>query len=123
MSAKCHKRTLKGLRCNPINQRWIVIRRVSSAQATRLFDGAAGYTGDEAVKEQIIGDRHRDASDQCAGHDLAPVEDVAADEIGRHAEGDRFLVRRGNAMDVVAYGGRRESQSGCHIVRGKIDVS
>ncbi|MGB9051916.1 MAG: ABC transporter substrate-binding protein [Pseudolabrys sp.] len=34
MSAKCHKRTLKDLRSNPINQRWLVIRRVSSAQVT-----------------------------------------------------------------------------------------
>ena len=94
MSATCHKRTIKGLRSNPINQRWIVIPRVSSAQVSGLLDGAAGYTGDEAVEEQIIGDRHRDAGDQCAGHDLAPIKDVAADEIGRHAEGDRFLVRR-----------------------------
>ena len=56
-----------------------------------LFDGAAGDAGDEAVEEQIVGDRHRHAGDQRAGHELAPEEDVAAHEIGRHAERDRLL--------------------------------
>ena len=48
--------------------------------------------GDEAVEEQIVGDRHRDAGDQGPGHDLAPVEDVAANQIGRHAQRDRLLI-------------------------------
>jgi len=30
----------------------------------RLFDGAAGDAGDEAVDEQILGDRHRDAGER-----------------------------------------------------------
>jgi hypothetical protein len=31
-----------------------------------LFDRAAGDAGDEAVEEQIVGDRHRDAGYQGA---------------------------------------------------------
>jgi branched-chain amino acid transport system substrate-binding protein len=47
-------------------------------QSTQLLDGAAGNAGDEAIEEEVISDRHRDAGDQCTCHDLAPVEDVAA---------------------------------------------
>ena len=57
----------------------------------QLLDGAASDAGDEAVEEEVISDCHRDAGDQCAGHDLAPEEDVAANEVGRHAERDRLL--------------------------------
>src|SRR5689334_15159189 len=59
-----------------------------------LLDRAAGDTRDETIEEEIIGDRHGNAGDQRAGHDLAPEEDVATHEIGRHAECDRLLVRR-----------------------------
>ena len=57
-----------------------------------LFDRAAGDAGDEAVEEEVIGDRHRDAGDQCAGHDLAPEENVAPDKIGRDAQRASFCT-------------------------------
>src|SRR6516225_2823576 len=65
---------------------------VSAHAQAALLDGAPGYSTDEPIKKKIVRDRHRDAGDQGAGHDLAPVEDVAADEIGRHAERDRLLI-------------------------------
>ena len=61
----------------------------------RLLDSASGYPADEPIEKKIVRDRHRDAGDQGAGHDLAPVEDVTADEIGRHAKRDRLLIGRG----------------------------
>jgi hypothetical protein len=66
---------------------------VTPCKIRPLFDRASGYPTDEAIEKHIVGDRHRDAGDQGAGHDLAPVEDVAADEIGRHAKRDRLLIR------------------------------
>ena len=60
--------------------------------AASLFDGSASNTGNETIKEEVIGDRNRDAGDQGASHDLAPVENVAAYEVGRHAQRDRLLV-------------------------------
>jgi hypothetical protein len=36
-----------------------------------LLDGAARYPLDETVQERVLGDRHRNAGDQCAFHDLA----------------------------------------------------
>ena len=64
----------------------------SSYRLTHLLDGAAGDAGNEAIEKEVIGDRYRDAGDQCPRHDLPPVEDVAADEVGRHAKRDRLLV-------------------------------
>ena len=70
---------------------WTIAGAVISGGGRNLFDSAAGDAGDEAIEEEVIGDRHRDAGERRAGHDLAP-EDVAANEIGRNAERDRLLT-------------------------------
>jgi hypothetical protein len=56
-----------------------------------LLDGAARYLLDETVQERVVGDRHRNAGDQCAYHDLAPEENVAPDEICRDAKRNRLF--------------------------------
>src|SRR5579862_4859160 len=73
------------------------VQRNGLARVRKLFllDSASGYPADEPVEEKIVRDRHWNTGDQGAGHDLAPEEDVAADEIGRHAKRDRLLIRRG----------------------------
>ena len=64
MSRKCAIRTSTG----GGDARFTLIQKGFA----RLFDCAAGNAGDEAVEEQVIGDRHRNACDQRTGHDLAP---------------------------------------------------
>ena len=66
-----------------------------TAPQLRLLDSASGYPADEAIEKEIVRDRHRDAGNQSAGHDLSPEENVTADEIGRHAKRDRLLIRCG----------------------------
>src|SRR5262245_4287084 len=48
-------------------------------------DGTARDAADESIEEKIIGDGHRHARDQRRAHQFAPVEDIAADEVGRDA--------------------------------------
>ena len=67
----------------------------------RLLDRASGDPADETIEKKIIGDRYRNAGDQGAGHDLAPVEDVTADEIGRYPKRDRLLIGCGNESQRV----------------------
>ena len=45
----------------------------------RLFDGADGEAGDEAVEKKVVEEGDRKAGDQAGGHEGAPVVDVAAD--------------------------------------------
>src|SRR5262245_59845390 len=55
--------------------------------------GEAGHVVlDEERMDQC--DRHR--AEQRAGHELAPEEDVAADQLGHDAHRDGLLVRRGH---------------------------
>src|SRR5262245_60230516 len=70
-------------------------RHLASRMPTaRSLDGAARDAADESIKEKIIGDGHRHAGDQRRAHQFAPVEDIAADEVGRDAQRHRLLVRR-----------------------------
>src|SRR5262245_26743430 len=68
-------------------------RAADALTAARSLDGAARDAADEAVEEKIVRDRHRDACDQRRGHQFAPVEDVAADEVGRDPQGDGLFLR------------------------------
>ena len=43
-----------------------------------LLDRADGKAGDEAVKEQVVHERDRKASDQAGGHQRSPVVDISA---------------------------------------------
>src|SRR6266403_357529 len=52
------------------------------------FHGASRDAADEAVEEKVVRDCHRDARDQRRAHQFAPVEDVAANEVGRDPQGD-----------------------------------
>src|SRR5712691_11588820 len=48
-----------------------------------LAERSAGEPCDEPVQEQVVHQRERDAGDQDRGHDRRPVEEVAADQVGR----------------------------------------
>jgi hypothetical protein len=58
-----------------------------------LFDGASRDAADEAIEEKIVRDRHWDARDQRRAHQFTPVEDVAANEVGRDPQGDGLFLR------------------------------
>src|SRR5947207_195558 len=58
------------------------------------LDGA-GEAGDVVLDEERIDDRDGDRAEQRPRHELAPEVDVATDELGDHADGNRFLLRRG----------------------------
>src|SRR5258706_15054588 len=57
------------------------------------FHGASRDAADEAVEEKVVRDCHRDARDQRRAHQFAPVEDVAANEVGRDPQGDGLFLR------------------------------
>src|ERR1043166_1261963 len=73
---------------------WMVSLRAMMSLLLRLH-GAGGQAGDVVVHEEGIddGDRHR--AEQRAGHELAPVEDVAADQLGDDADRHRAHVALG----------------------------
>src|SRR6185312_6061566 len=66
------------------------------ARAAALLDRAYGESGDEAVDEYVVDERHRNADDQAGAHQRAPEVDVAANEERRHADAHRVMRRRGN---------------------------
>src|SRR5437867_840944 len=51
-----------------------------------VLHGAGGGTGDVVVDEERVDDRHGDRAEQRPRHQLAPVKDVAADELGHHPD-------------------------------------
>src|SRR3954467_10457092 len=54
--------------------------------------GDAGYV---ILNKERIDEGNRDRAQQRAGHQLAPVEDVAAHQFGGHADRHRLLFGRG----------------------------
>src|SRR6266849_8706673 len=62
----------------------------SLTEAARSLDGAARDATDEAIEKEIIGDGHGHARNERRAHQLAPVEDVSADQVGRDAERHRL---------------------------------
>src|SRR5919198_2772536 len=57
--------------------------------APLILHRARGEAGDVVVDEERIDDRHRHGAQQRRGHELAPVEDVAPDQLGDGADGHR----------------------------------
>lgn len=45
----------------------------------------------QVVEEQAVGNGQRDGNHQRGGHQFRPVEDIAADQLGRYAGGDGAL--------------------------------
>ena len=58
------------------------------------FGGAGGQAGDVVVHQEGVDDERRRGGDQRAGHQHAPLVDVAADQAGHGADGEHLLVRR-----------------------------
>src|SRR6266446_5325694 len=68
-------------------------RHLASRMPTaRSLDGTARDAADESIKEKIIGDGHRHTGDQRRAHQFAPVEDIAADEVGRDPQSDGLFL-------------------------------
>src|SRR6185437_1200788 len=61
----------------------------------------AGEPGDVMLDEEGIDQRHRDRAEQRAGHQRAPEEDVAADELGGDADRHGLLLGRGEEDERV----------------------
>src|SRR6185312_6955293 len=65
--------------------------RVSRASALGRTSGQTGYV---VVHQKCIDDDGRQRCQQVRGHDLAPLEHVAADQVGDDADGQNHLVGR-----------------------------
>src|SRR5262249_615597 len=81
----CAAKLRRGFAGHPLQdpaRTWIPTESVSALvtpRKLRLLDSASGYPADEPIEKKIVRDRHRNARDQRRAHQLAPVEDVAAD--------------------------------------------
>src|SRR5918999_3086731 len=77
---------------------------------------AARKTLDEAVEEDVVEQSDRDAGDERGSEQPLPEEDVAADQLGWHADGDGLRVRardEGERVDELVEGEReREDDDG-----------
>src|SRR6266404_1418726 len=51
----------------------------------------AGEGGDVMLDEKRVDEGDRDRAQEGAGHERAPVEDIAADKLGEDADRDRLL--------------------------------
>ena len=60
---------------------------------TRLPLHRARERGDVMLDEERVIEGDRDRAQEGAGHQRAPVEDIAADELGEDADRDRLLLR------------------------------
>src|SRR5205809_3943669 len=61
----------------------------------------AGQPRDVVFDEERVHQRHRDRAQQGAGHELPPEVDVAADQLGHHADRHRLLLGRGQEHERV----------------------
>jgi len=59
------------------------------------LDGASRQAGDEILDKKRVEHRHRHRAEQRAGHQAAPEEDVAANQLAGHPERDRFELNIG----------------------------
>src|SRR5207237_6979162 len=61
--------------------------------AARLgLHGAGGEPGDVVLDEEGVDQRHGDGAEEGGGHELAPVEDVAADQFGYRTQPPRSYL-------------------------------
>src|SRR3954452_589724 len=74
--------------------RFITLRNVTSAMSSTLCR-TGGQAGNVIVHQERVDDQRRGGAEQGAGHDLAPVEDVALDQRGDDADRQHQLVGRG----------------------------
>src|SRR5262249_55232352 len=63
--------------------------------AVSLSLDRTGQAGDIMFDEERINNRDRNRAEQRPRHQLTPVEYVAANELGGHADRHRFLLGRG----------------------------
>src|SRR3982751_5327524 len=75
--------------CVPSNF-WL--RFVSFTCAMRSALDRAGHAGDVVFDEERVDDRDRNGADKRAGHERAPEEDVAADQLGGDANRHGLLL-------------------------------
>jgi hypothetical protein len=58
----------------------------TKAGQSSLFHGTSRYAADEAIQEEVVGDGNRDTCNERRRHELSPIENVAAHEIGGDAQ-------------------------------------
>src|SRR6267378_7772588 len=66
-----------------------------------LAECSACEPRDEPVEERVVDECQRDARDEDRAHDPGPVEQVAADQIGRNADRQRTVGRARDEGDRV----------------------
>src|SRR5207302_10000733 len=71
---------------------WRKCRRVTLAMVLLLLDGPRRQSGHVVVEEEDVGDHDGQRADAGAGHQPAPVVDVAADQLREHADGHRLQL-------------------------------
>src|SRR3954469_2259243 len=76
------------------------LRNVTSAMSSTLCR-AGGQAGNVIVHQERVDDQRRCGAEQGAGHDLAPVEDVALDQRGDDADRQHQLIGRGREHQRV----------------------
>src|ERR1700689_1915417 len=93
--------------------RLITLRNVTSAMSSTLCR-AGGQPGDVIVHQECVDDQRRRGAEQGAGHDLAPVEDVALDQGGDNADRQHQLIGRGREHQRIEElrPGRGEGEDG-----------
>src|SRR5436190_7521280 len=74
-----------------------------SLRITRAISAfhATGHAGDVMLDEERVDKGDRDRADQRTGHQRAPVEHVAADQLGGHAHRHGLLLGRGQEHQRV----------------------
>src|SRR5712692_9168765 len=75
-------------------------RRIKTCAIASALHGA-GDAGDVMLDEKRVDERDRDRAQQCTRHQRPPEEDVAADQLGRHANRHRLLLRRGEEDERI----------------------
>src|SRR5438128_8404533 len=68
-------------------------RRVSRKGRPLPLDGAS-ESGDVVLDEEGVDERDRDGTQESAGHERAPVEDVTAHQLGEDPDRNRLLLTR-----------------------------
>src|SRR5262249_40033883 len=80
-------------------KKWFSVK--GDAASSGLFDSAAGYPADEPIEKKIVSDRHRNGRDQRRTHQLPPVENVAANQVGCHPKRHGLLLGGGDESQRV----------------------
>src|ERR1041384_4521310 len=71
-----------------------LFKPVRTTSATLAFH-RPGHAGDVILDEERVDERDRHRAEQRARHELAPEEDVAADQLRDHADRNGLLLDRG----------------------------